>query len=135
MIDAIAHSPLFKSCSSAELESIVKEFKRQRSAGDFIFREGDTGDCLHLLLSGSVQVCTNNQAGEEIVLARLEKGAHFGEQALLTAKPLRRHASVRALTDVETGTLTHAVFQRRLGASADLRRLLPEIGRDQLILK
>jgi len=136
MIDAIAHSPLFKSCSAEELESIVKEFKREHyQAGDFIFREGDPGDCLHILLSGSVQVCTNNQAGEEIVLARLEKGAYFGEQALLTAKPLRRHASVRALTGVETGTLTHAVFQRRLGTSEDLRRLLPEIGRDQLILK
>jgi ferredoxin-NADP reductase/CRP-like cAMP-binding protein/bacterioferritin-associated ferredoxin len=136
MIEAVSRTPLFKNCSPSELRSILAELKSEHyQAGDIILREGDLGDRLHILLSGSVRVYTNNEAGDEIVLARLEKGAYFGEQALLFAKPIRRSASVRALTDVGTGTLTHATFQKHLRANENLRELLLEVGRDELILK
>ncbi|WP_048875396.1 hypothetical protein [Candidatus Coxiella mudrowiae] len=50
--------------------------------------------------------------GNEIVLACIEVGDYFGEQALLTEKPIRRNVSARALNKVvKTFTISHSVFQ------------------------
>jgi CRP-like cAMP-binding protein len=136
MLELLKSTKLFDGYSDHELESICLELVHERyAAGDVILHEGDVGDRLHLIVSGSVRVYTLNQEGKEVALARLERGGHLGEQALLTANPLRRNASVCALTDVETVSLTHAAFQKHLKANEKLRTFLAEVGQKQLILK
>jgi ferredoxin-NADP reductase/CRP-like cAMP-binding protein len=127
---------LFDDYSERELESISEEFVHEHyHRGEIILAEGAIGDRLHVLLSGSVRVYTHSDEREEIVLARLERGAYFGEQALLTSHQLRRNASVRALSDVETASLTHEAFQKYLKANERLRHLLAEVGQRELLLK
>ncbi|HVN81523.1 MAG TPA: cyclic nucleotide-binding domain-containing protein, partial [Terriglobia bacterium] len=136
MLELLKSTRLFDEYSDRELDSICQELLHEHYiAGDIILREGDVGDRLHIIVSGSVRVYTHDKNGEEIVLARLERGNHFGEQALLTANPLRRNASVCALTDVETVSLSHAAFQKHLKANEKLRTFLAEVGQKQLILK
>ena len=114
------------------VESLTTETFQQ---GDIIIREGEIGDRLFIILDGAVRVFTHNQHNEEIVLARIEKGSYFGEQALLTKTPLRRNACVRALTDVTSLTLSHAVFHRQLQSNLALKQLLEEQGGGQLVEK
>ncbi|MBI5181804.1 MAG: Crp/Fnr family transcriptional regulator [Nitrospirae bacterium] len=47
-----------------------------------IFREGDPGDHMYILLTGEVRIVKNIR-GAEVVLAIMEKGDFFGEMALL----------------------------------------------------
>lgn len=136
MLELLKSTRLFDDYSDRELESIYEELLHKHyRAGEIILNEGDVGDRLHIIFSGSVRVYTHNEEAKEIVLARLERGAYFGEQALLTANPLRRNASVCALTDVETVSLTHRAFQKHLKVNEKLRALLAEVGQKQLILK
>jgi ferredoxin-NADP reductase/CRP-like cAMP-binding protein len=74
--------------------------------GQAIVREGDAGDRMFFVAGGSVQVLGRSFDGSEIVLARLEPGAYFGEQALLSGSGARRNATVRALTHCRLLVLT-----------------------------
>jgi CRP-like cAMP-binding protein len=53
------------------------------AAGETILGEGDYGDRMYVVESGAVQVWAKAFDGSDIVLARLEQGAYFGEQAIL----------------------------------------------------
>ena len=73
-------------------------------AGAWLFREGDTGDALYVVLSGRLQVVANaptraegDDSGREIVVRSLGFGDAVGELAVLCAAP--RSASVRAVRD------------------------------------
>lgn len=74
--------------------------------GQAIVREGDAGDRMFFVAGGSVQVLGRSFDGSEVVLARLEPGAYFGEQALLAGGAARRNATVRALTHARLLVLT-----------------------------
>jgi len=63
-------------------------------AGETVFRQGDLGDRIYIVLAGQAQV-VREQAGKEEVLARVGPGEFFGEMALLSSAP--RNASVRCL--------------------------------------
>ena len=64
--------------------------------GAFFFHEGQPGDSMFVLESGSVEVTRRGPEGE-IPLSRLAAGNSFGEMALIDLGP--RSASVRAVED------------------------------------
>lgn len=73
------------------LSSLSKEkhFKQE----EYIFREGQDGDALYIVLEGQVRISKDTAAGEE-ALAILERGDYFGEMALIDRKP--RSADAKA---------------------------------------
>jgi len=66
--------------------------------GEIIIREGEVGAEFYLVAEGAFHVLGRAFDGTELVLARLETGSCFGEQALLAETAARRSASVRAVT-------------------------------------
>lgn len=77
------------------------------SEGDILFRQGDEGDALHIIVGGIVQVSIQTwPAGpgegqpEDTVVALLGPGECVGELSLLDGKP--RSATVEALEPVHT---------------------------------
>jgi len=107
----LAHVSLFAHLSTTERQQIadflsLTEFKQ----GAIILAEGDVGDYMYIIRSGTVEVYTrlmSDQDGaksvdgdeEQLLLATLHDGDFFGEQALLTNE--RRNATVIAVTDVQ----------------------------------
>ena len=85
---------------------------REVSRGEYITREGDTGDAMHVIVAGTFEVRAGRADGGEAVLGEMRRGEYFGEIALLEQTP--RTASVRATTDGSIASL----------ARDDLRRLL-----------
>ncbi len=88
--DFLKQTGLFKELTDEELLEIilighVKTFK----AGSVIFEEGAPGDCLFLIISGSVRI-SKIQAGTEEALAVLETRSFFGEMTLFDRVPARR---------------------------------------------
>lgn len=71
---------------------------------DTVFNEGDKGDSVYILVSGSVNVFKRNEAGESFHVAELRKGSFIGEHAL-SAQSIRT-ATVRAKTYITLLRLT-----------------------------
>lgn len=65
-------------------------------ADQFLFREGETGDCLYVIRRGTAVVQRTWQ-GQPIVLARIKPGDCVGEMSLIDLQ--RRFASVKAEQD------------------------------------
>lgn len=87
----IAQTALFRNFNQADLTvlanaAVAEEFK----AGDIIIREGDPGDRLYIVFSGSVRVQKAAASGRIEMLATLGPTAIFGEVALLTDSPRTR---------------------------------------------
>jgi PAS domain S-box-containing protein len=66
-------------------------------AGGSVFKEGDSGDGLYLVLEGRVQIAVPGGKGERRVLAHVEAGDFFGEMAVVDNEP--RSASAVAEVD------------------------------------
>lgn len=116
-----------------ELLSEIEEVKAPEKT--ILIREGDLADALYVIKEGALQVFTTGKKGEDIILARLEAGNFFGEQALLTRTPGHRNASIRTLTPCTLLKISHASFLKILAAEDSLKQELEKIGMSQLVTK
>src|SRR6185436_18328906 len=120
---ALKAMDLCRTLSSAELDAIAAIVAtRDVAAGKDLFREGDPGDGLFLVIAGEIDV-TKRAPGGEHLLARLGPGGVLGEMSLVTADA--RSATGRALVDSRVLHLPAAGFRAVLAAVAEVlaRRL------------
>lgn len=110
--------PLLSTLKAPERAKIADALSSQKyPAGTYIIREGDPGDAFYLLESGEAEAY---KAGVEKPVKHYERGAYFGELALLDDKP--RQASVVAKTEVKLAKLDRAGFKRLLGPVEGMMR-------------
>lgn len=108
--EAAAPGDTIFSCLSAEengrlsLEGSAHVFQ----PGQGIIEEGDTGDSIYFIRSGSALV-TAHILGRLVELAVLESGDIFGEVGFLTGRP--RTASVLTLTELEVLEIDRALLE------------------------
>ncbi len=115
MEGVLASVPLFAALdaeSAAILESMLTT--RSVARGHVVFREGDEGDRLFIVIDGKVKISRAAADGRENLLAVLGAAEMFGELSLFDPGP--RTASVSAVTDSTLASLDHD----------DLRPLLVE---------
>lgn len=67
-----------------------------------IFHESEIGECMYIILEGSVDVYLKSEVDyRDVSVATIHIGEYFGENVVLSEKPVRRTASVRAYTPVK----------------------------------
>ena len=94
--DELAGIGLFGGLDEATLDEFVRRLPiHNLDAGDVIFREGDTGRDLYVVLQGEMEVIKNSKNERETRVAMLGPGDWFGEMSILDIMP--RSATVRAL--------------------------------------
>ncbi len=102
----LKNAKLFSGLLTEELQSLAQTAEvRFYRAGQSIFKEGDPGDGIYIVLEGLVQVSAIIGQGERRVLTRIGKGDFFGEMAVLDNEP----RSASAIADEDT----KAYFIRR----------------------
>ena len=74
------------------LSTLSKE--RQLRRGETLFREGDPGDAMYIVLQGRVRISKQIPGAGEEALAILERGDYFGEMALIDRQPRSADAVV-----------------------------------------
>lgn len=90
--------PLFRDMGREEVETVGGFMRAYIAREDTVlFREGDYGDHLLVVIEGVIQVLKRNEAGEEQTLALLETGRTLGELALIDGRP--RSATCVAMHD------------------------------------
>jgi CRP/FNR family transcriptional regulator, cyclic AMP receptor protein len=73
--------------------------------GDLIFKDGDVGDVIYILLEGRVRAFGSSLSGKEITYGYVEAGEYFGELSLDGG---RRSASIEAIQDSVCAKVTNA---------------------------
>jgi len=133
LVNALRRCGLFRGVPDGRLHTLAADAEYRGYGPDaVIVREGEPADAMFVVADGAVRVYAARPDGREIVLARLEAGEHFGEQALLPAGTGRRNASVRAAGAVRLARITRTAFQALLEADDVLRERVLEVGAEQL---
>lgn len=105
---------LFADISSDEskIEKIAEILEhRQIKKGEYIFKQGDNGEELFILISGTVRVCKNTKTDEEYTIVDLksEWNVFFGEIALMDND--ERSASILVLEDCDVLVMEKEKFE------------------------
>ncbi len=104
-------SAMLEDLTPHEADTLGALMPRVRArAGQALIREGEVGDWMLLLLSGTVDVLKASPNGETSRLAVIKEGTSVGEMSMLDGAP--RNASCVAIEDVQAGVLTRAVIAR-----------------------
>jgi CRP-like cAMP-binding protein len=104
---------LCKTLTPSQAEEILAATQpRSVPAGSIVFREGEEGSGLFLLLKGSVEVVKQAPNGPSQQLAAVDAPSVLGEMSLVSER--RHSATVRATTDAEFRVLARETFLRLL---------------------
>ncbi|MCI0400362.1 MAG: cyclic nucleotide-binding domain-containing protein [Gammaproteobacteria bacterium] len=98
--DALHKIPIFRYLNDEALKQILRSASNrviECRAGDMVFKEGEIGDCMYLILEGAAEIFIRTVGGRQISMQTLKAGAYFGEQSLMPGSTGRRNASVRCL--------------------------------------
>ncbi|HEX4480938.1 MAG TPA: cyclic nucleotide-binding domain-containing protein [Rudaea sp.] len=105
--------------TAAQLAEVVATAKLERfKAGDVLFSEGEPGDCLHLVRTGSLTI-SRQLGGKDVVLSYVAAGNYVGEMALMGES--QRSATARAAIATETVRLDSSSFKQLVNRLPILR--------------
>ncbi len=95
VVEALARIELFRGIREDGLRRIAAIASEESfRANDVVFREGEIGDKLYLILDGKVRISRNVSGMGEEALAVLPAGAAFGEMSLVDGFPRSADALV-----------------------------------------
>ena len=136
--EVLQNVPVFQLLDQDELKDLLAETEeRSYVAGQTIFKEGQAGGEMHVILAGRVETFILDDEGHRVVLAEVEKGEMFGELSLFDNAP--RSASAVALEPTRTcivdrKDLEH-LFARKPHAALDILAVLSQrLRRTDLLL-
>lgn len=106
---AISELPLLARLPSEDVRALASTARlRSYPAGSTIFREGERGDSLHVVVEGHVRIVVGSPGGDEATVAVVGPGDCVGELALLDGRP--RSASAITAEPTRTFTVTRESF-------------------------
>lgn len=122
----LAATPVFAALSEDTLGALASHFQEQTfRAGDVILREGDPGDRLFVLASGTADIHAA-KGKRSVFMKSIGPGDLFGELALLEPDG-RRNATITATTPVRTLGLARSEFTEALENEPALRHAIVAI--------
>jgi small-conductance mechanosensitive channel/CRP-like cAMP-binding protein len=124
-IDALSRVDLFQALDAARIHRLAQGMKMLIfGPEETILRQGDPGDSLYVLRTGSVEVRTG--AGETARKVRtMAAGQFFGEMSLMTGAP--RSATVVAASDVESYVVDKESLQAILQETPELAGAIGDV--------
>lgn len=114
VIDSLNSLPLFSCLPGTLIAELVGKMQSLHfREGEIIFRQGEDGGIMYVILSGTVKVALEDPHGRELVLAHRSPYEVIGETSLIDLEP--RAATVTAETPLELLSLTHEDLTASLG--------------------
>jgi len=122
--EALRRCILFSRLDDETLARCMESLRSRRyRRNETIFHQGDPGDSLYVIESGTVKIVLPDPEGEEgAIIATLNAGDFFGELALLDGAD--HSATAIALEATEALVLRRDAFDRLVDEDPNLRRAL-----------
>jgi predicted acylesterase/phospholipase RssA/CRP-like cAMP-binding protein len=109
-IDELSGASFFQSLDSTALNDLLPELDWIHLAGgDTLFRAGEPGDAMYVVIAGRLRILTTRYNGSEAIIREIAPGESVGELALLTGNP--RSATVRAIRDTLLARFSRDAFE------------------------
>ena len=96
-------------------------------AGDFVVKESEKGDCLFVVLSGTVEIFTLDDDGRIVILAEHRRGEYFGEMALMPGSSGKRNAYARTNGPAKLIKIPKVYFRLILNRDSELSEALQKV--------
>ena len=125
IFELVGHSPFFAEFDREDiglLSGYMRVYRAQ--GGQALIREGDEGDFMLLIISGSVDIYKNSAQGERQLMTTVMPGMTLGEMSMIDGEP-------RFATCIATDMTTFAVLTRDAMANIILEK--PSLGSKILI--
>ena len=123
---AFVDTPLFSGFSRDELVAVIRGLRLLTfEPGDIVLTEGDRGDSLFVITTGTVKTFVRDTTqGGQLLMRRLKEGDFFGEISVLSGKA--RSATVTAATHCELLELERATLDQITSSYPHVRQVLEE---------
>ncbi|MCQ4314662.1 cAMP-binding protein [Stutzerimonas zhaodongensis] len=113
-LEDLLENPLFAKVPTENVRTMLSRLQpMDLPSGYVLLREGEAGDCCYFLKSGRAEVIVGSDSDQQVV-AELDVGACFGEEALLSERP--RNATVTLIEDARVLRLARQDFVTLLRA-------------------
>lgn len=84
LFDMVADAAIFNHFESSEIRSLIRHMQAYTApAGKVVFREGEPGLYMGILVAGSIEVRKQNDDGRDCAIAVITPGKTFGEMSLI----------------------------------------------------
>jgi CRP-like cAMP-binding protein len=104
--EVVRRAPLFTALDEAAALSMRASMDTVKIAkGSILFKEGDDGEHLYVIIDGKLKLGTSSGDGRENLLSILGPGEMFGELSLFDPGP--RTSTATAVTDAKLLSLSH----------------------------
>jgi serine phosphatase RsbU (regulator of sigma subunit) len=98
-MNLLARIPFFTNLPNEELDRVMAGLEVVNlKPGEILFREGDTGDHMYVIVGGELEILKAPNTDDEMILNTIHAGEYIGEMSLITGAP--RTASVRSRGEV-----------------------------------
>ncbi|MBI5839471.1 MAG: SpoIIE family protein phosphatase [Chloroflexi bacterium] len=129
-VNLLAKIPLFSDLPVEELDRLVAALDvKEMQAGEILFREGDPGEHLYVVVDGELDVLMGEGKPDELLLNVLRSGEYLGEMSLIVPGG-HRTASVRARGPVVLLSMSRTQFmditKRYPALSSSMMRVLSQ---------
>ena len=120
MKDSLKNLLFFSYLSPEHMDKIMTYIEPlELNAGEILFEEGDEGDYVCFIISGSLEILKmTTWQNFTTVIATLYEGSCIGEMALIDHAP--RSASIRACEETKLAILTQKAFDLMLSSEPEL---------------
>ncbi|MEN8216080.1 MAG: cyclic nucleotide-binding domain-containing protein [Pseudomonadota bacterium] len=125
--------PIINSLNEEKQQEIMARAKTVHVEQDeVLFEEGDIGHSMYVIQSGAVRVLTTTEDGQQILLATLEAGECFGEQALQSGRTEdKRDTTVIATEPSQLLKIAVADYQAVVSQGSRMEPKLKQINEEQ----
>ena len=117
--DLLRNVAIFKDLDDGELAEVAEKCKEEKfNSAEYIFREGEAGNRLYLIVEGEVRISRDVPGSGEEALAVLKPGALFGEMSVFDRSERSTHAISNGGTTMLT--ITRPDFEMLLDFNREL---------------
>lgn len=126
-IDLLKHVAIFQLLDEEELKELATHIDQKVfAAGQNIFKAGQAGGEMYVVLSGQVQTYIHDEDGRQVILSDVGPGEWFGELSLLDGD--QRSATAVAVNQTRTCIIDredlHLLFSKKPDAALDVLAIL-----------
>ncbi len=125
--------PFFADLPDDDLEKLLSELEVVNlKAGDVLFREGERGEHLYIVVNGELEILMGPGQENELILNMIQAGEYIGEMSLIQPDGLRT-TSARAHGDVALLSMSRSKFRELLSRHPELAKSMISVLSQRLV--